>query len=100
MTTESNPESIDAAGLCRLRELGFNRISFGMQSVVPHVLATLDRTHSPGQIPARCCGGESSRVRQHEPRPDLWNAGESLDDWLASIDAALAASTSTSARTR
>ena len=46
VTTESNPESIDAAGLCRLRELGFNRISFGMQSAMPHVLATLDRiTH-------------------------------------------------------
>jgi oxygen-independent coproporphyrinogen-3 oxidase len=49
ITTESNPESIDAAGLHRLRELGFNRISFGMQSVMPHVLATLDRIHSPGR---------------------------------------------------
>ena len=35
VTTESNPESIDAAGLVRLRELGFTRISFGMQSAVP-----------------------------------------------------------------
>jgi oxygen-independent coproporphyrinogen-3 oxidase len=49
VTTESNPESIDAAGLYRLRELGFNRISFGMQSVVPQVLVTLDRIHSPGR---------------------------------------------------
>lgn len=49
VTTESNPESVDAAALDRLRELGFNRISFGMQSVVPHVLATLDRMHSPGR---------------------------------------------------
>jgi SAM-dependent methyltransferase len=49
VSTESNPESADAGGLCRLRALGFNRISFGMQSVVPHVLATLDRMHSPGR---------------------------------------------------
>src|SRR4030095_16907426 len=49
VTTESNPESVDAASLYRLRQLGFNRISFGMQSVVPHVLAPLDRVHSPGR---------------------------------------------------
>ncbi len=75
VTTESNPESIDAAGLCRLRELGFNRISFGMQSVVPRVLATLDRTHSPGRSQRVVAEAKSSRVRQHEPRLDLWNAG-------------------------
>ena len=35
-----------------LRGVGFNRISFGMQSAVPHVLATLDRTHDPLRVPA------------------------------------------------
>ncbi|WP_375432983.1 radical SAM protein, partial [uncultured Friedmanniella sp.] len=49
VTTESNPESVDAADLARLRALGFTRVSFGMQSAVPHVLATLDRVHSPGR---------------------------------------------------
>jgi oxygen-independent coproporphyrinogen-3 oxidase len=49
VTTESNPESIDAAGLRRLRELGFTRISFGMQSAVPYVLTVLDRVHTPGR---------------------------------------------------
>ena len=93
VTTESNPESIDAAGLCRLRELGFNRISFGMQSVVPHVLATLDRAHSPGRsqrvvAEARAAGFANTSLDLIYGTP-----GESLDDWLASIDAALAAST-------
>ncbi|MDP9444639.1 MAG: radical SAM protein, partial [Actinomycetota bacterium] len=48
VTTEANPDSVDPAALHALREAGFSRISFGMQSARPHVLATLDRTHDPG----------------------------------------------------
>src|SRR5882757_5578767 len=48
VTTEANPESVDAASLQALREAGFTRISFGMQSARPHVLAVLDRRHTPG----------------------------------------------------
>ena len=63
VTTESNPESVDAAGLARLREAGFTRISFGMQSAVPHVLATLDRVHSPGPAAAGGRRGQGGRLR-------------------------------------
>jgi oxygen-independent coproporphyrinogen-3 oxidase len=91
VTTESNPESIDAGGLARLRELGFNRISFGMQSAVPHVLATLDRVHSPGRpqqavAEARAAGFASTSLDLIYGTP-----GESLSDWTASLDAAIAA---------
>src|SRR6185437_10512762 len=50
VTTEANPESVDAPYLARLREQGFTRISFGMQSARPHVLETLDRRHTPGRV--------------------------------------------------
>ncbi len=93
VTTESNPESIDAAGLCRLRELGFNRISFGMQSVVPRVLATLDRTHSPGRSQRVVAEAKAAGFANTSLDLIYGTPGESLDDWLASIDAALAAST-------
>ena len=43
VTTEANPESVTQASLRELRDGGFNRISFGMQSAAPHVLAALDR---------------------------------------------------------
>jgi oxygen-independent coproporphyrinogen-3 oxidase len=91
VTTESNPESIDAAGLSRLVERGFTRISFGMQSAVPHVLATLDRVHSPGRPQqaireARAAGFASTSLDLIYGTP-----GESLEDWKASIDGALAA---------
>src|SRR5947209_4872635 len=36
VTTESNPESVDKAALAELREAGFTRISFGMQSASEH----------------------------------------------------------------
>jgi putative oxygen-independent coproporphyrinogen III oxidase len=92
VTTESNPESINAAGLRRLRELGFNRISFGMQSAVPHVLATLDRVHSPGRpqqavAEAKAAGFASTSLDLIYGTP-----GESVADWRASLDAALQAS--------
>jgi putative oxygen-independent coproporphyrinogen III oxidase len=91
ITTESNPESIDATGLARLVERGFTRISFGMQSAVPHVLATLDRVHSPGRPEqaireARAAGFTSTSLDLIYGTP-----GESLEDWRASLDAALAA---------
>ena len=51
VTTESNPDSVTADDLARLRAGGINRISFGMQSAVPAVLAVLDRTHDPSGCP-------------------------------------------------
>ena len=91
VTTESNPDSVDAADLARLRERGFTRISFGMQSAVPHVLATLDRVHSPGRpqqavAEARAAGFDSTSLDQIYGTP-----GESLADGAASQDAARAA---------
>src|SRR2546423_4303732 len=47
VTTEANPESVDERSLAALRESGFTRISFGMQSASAHVLAALDRRHTP-----------------------------------------------------
>jgi len=91
VTTESNPESIDSAGLHRLRELGFNRISFGMQSAVAHVLARLDRTHSAGRplqavAEAKTAGFDNISLDLIYGTP-----GESSNDWQESLDAALSA---------
>ena len=91
VTTESNPESIDSAGLHRLRELGFNRISFGMQSAVAHVLERLDRTHSAGRplqavAEAKTAGFDNISLDLIYGTP-----GESANDWQESLDAALSA---------
>jgi putative oxygen-independent coproporphyrinogen III oxidase len=91
VSTESNPESVDAGGLCRLRALGFNRISFGMQSVVPHVLATLDRTHSPGRPQQAVAEAKAAGFANTSVDLIYGTPGETADDWVASLDAALAA---------
>ena len=90
VTTESNPDSVKADDLRALRDGGINRISFGMQSAVPHVLATLDRTHDPERVPqvvewARAAGFEQVSLDLIYGTP-----GESLADWQQSLDAALA----------
>jgi len=91
ITTEANPESVDERSLAALREAGFTRISFGMQSVVPHVLATLDRVHTP-QRAARCVGwARAAGFGQVSLDLIYGTPGESDADWRRSAEAALAA---------
>ena len=73
-----------------LREGGFTRISYGVQSAVPHVLATLDRTHDPARRAAGGALGAGGRVRAGQPRPDLRHAGGVDGRLAASLDQALA----------
>ncbi|MET3451518.1 MULTISPECIES: radical SAM family heme chaperone HemW [Curtobacterium] len=89
VTTEANPDSVDAASLETLRAGGFNRISYGMQSAVPHVLATLDRTHDPLRVPGVV---DLAKQQGLDVSLDLIYStpGESLADWRTSLDAALA----------
>jgi len=89
VTTEANPDSVGPDSLVALREAGFTRVSFGMQSAVPHVLATLERTHDPERIPLVV---EWAREAGLQVSLDLiyGTPGESLDDWRASLDLALA----------
>jgi oxygen-independent coproporphyrinogen-3 oxidase len=91
VTTEANPDSVDERSLAALREAGFTRMSFGMQSAVPHVLAALDRTHTPGR-PEQAVA-EAKRVGFEQVSLDLiYGApGESDADWQTSLDAALSA---------
>src|ERR1700728_209113 len=91
VTVEANPESVGPAELEQLRAGGVTRISFGMQSSVPHVLRVLEREHQPcrpldcGRW-ARAAGfAQVSRDLIYGPR------GETDDDWRASLTAALEA---------
>lgn len=89
VTTEANPDSVNAASLETLRAGGFNRISYGMQSAVPHVLATLDRTHDPLRVPVVV---DLAKQQGLDVSLDLIYStpGESLADWRTSLDAAIA----------
>ena len=89
ITIEANPDTVTEDLLTKLREGGFNRISFGMQSAVPHVLATLDRTHKPEGVNksvelARKTGFDHISVDLIYGTP-----GESIADWKISVNSAL-----------
>ena len=89
ITTEANPDTVTKEKLAQLRSAGFNRISFGMQSSIPHVLKVLDRTHNPENVFAAT---EWAReVGFEEISVDLiyGTPGESMADWESSIDTAL-----------
>jgi putative oxygen-independent coproporphyrinogen III oxidase len=90
VTTEANPDSVDAAALDRLRAEGVNRISFGMQSAVAHVLSTLDRTHAPDRLPQVVAWARKAGFDQLSLDLIYGTPGESLADWQTSLDAALA----------
>ena len=89
VTTEANPDSVTPSSLEALAAAGFTRVSFGMQSAVPHVLATLERTHDPARI-----GDVVRWARDAGLKVSLdliyGTPGESVDDWRRSVEAALA----------
>src|SRR6478735_1566434 len=90
VTTESNPDSVALWDLQELRGAGFNRISFGMQSAVDHVLKVLDRTHDPLRVPAVVDWARQAGFDQISLDLIYGTPGESLEDWEVSVEAALA----------
>ncbi|HXW44138.1 MAG TPA: radical SAM family heme chaperone HemW [Streptosporangiaceae bacterium] len=91
VTTEANPETVDERTLGHLRESGFTRLSLGMQSAAPHVLAVLDRVHQPGR-PEQCVGWARAAGFGHVSLDLIYGTpGESDADWRLSLDRAIAA---------
>ena len=89
VTTEANPDSVTRESLRVLAAGGFTRISLGMQSAVPHVLAVLDRTHDPAGV-ARAVGWAREAGLAVSVDLIYGTPGEGLDDWRTSLEAAVA----------
>ncbi|SDD70070.1 radical SAM family heme chaperone HemW [Nocardioides lianchengensis] len=90
VTTESNPDSVALWDLEELRAVGINRLSFGMQSSVDHVLKVLDRTHDPLRVPAAVQWARQAGFDNVSLDLIYGTPGESVADWEASVEAALA----------
>jgi putative oxygen-independent coproporphyrinogen III oxidase len=88
VTTEANPDSVTRESLQVLKDAGFTRVSFGMQSAVPHVLKVLDRTHTPSRVPQVV---QWAREAGLAVSLDLiyGTPGESMADWRLSLETAL-----------
>jgi putative oxygen-independent coproporphyrinogen III oxidase len=91
VTVEANPETVGPAELEQLRAWGVTRLSFGMQSAVPHVLRILDRDHQPGR-PLDCVRWARAAGFEHVSLDLIYGTpGESDDDWRRSLTAAIEA---------
>jgi putative oxygen-independent coproporphyrinogen III oxidase len=89
VTSEANPESVTEASLHELRASGVTRMSFGMQSAVPGVLAVLDRVHQPGR-PAQCVTWARAAGFEHVSLDLIYGTpGETDTDWQRSLAAAV-----------
>ena len=88
VTLEANPDTVTREGLVQLADAGFTRVSFGMQSAVPAILTTLDRTHTPERVPLVVQWAKEAGLLTSV---DLiyGTPGESLAEWETSLRAAL-----------
>lgn len=89
VTTESNPESTSPQFFDKIRAAGFTRISLGMQSAAPHVLAVLDRTHTPGRAVAAAREARAAGFDHVNLDLIYGTPGERDSDLDASLDAVL-----------
>jgi putative oxygen-independent coproporphyrinogen III oxidase len=91
ITVECNPETVDLARLAAYRHLGVNRLSFGVQSMVPHVLQSLGRIHDPASVRrAAAAAGEAGFDGAYSIDLIYGAVGESIHDWRQTLVQALA----------
>lgn len=91
VTTEANPESTSPEFFADLLDAGYTRVSLGMQSTAPHVLAVLDRTHSAGRAPAAAREALAAGFAHVNLDLIYGTPGETDDDLRRSVDTAIEA---------
>ena len=91
ISTEANPESVTPRSLQALRKAGYTRISLGMQSAAPKVLAILDRKHTAGRAPQAALEAREAGFDHVNLDLIYGTPGESPDDFAASLDTVIGA---------
>ena len=90
ITCEANPDTVKVASLALLRRSGVNRLSIGVQSFDPEVLASLQRLHS-GDSARRAYGAARDAGFDNVNLDLIYGAeGETLDSWGRTLDEAVA----------
>jgi oxygen-independent coproporphyrinogen-3 oxidase len=90
VTVECNPDSADGEQLIGLADAGVNRVSIGVQSMATHVLTALNRTHDPANVVRAVRSARGAGIRRLNLDLIYGTPGETLADWRATLDAALA----------
>jgi putative oxygen-independent coproporphyrinogen III oxidase len=89
VTVECNPDTISDELVATYAAGGVTRLSFGVQSMVPHVLASLGRTHDPANVRRAVTTARRHGFTTFNLDIIYGGAGESLDDWRRTLDETL-----------
>jgi putative oxygen-independent coproporphyrinogen III oxidase len=90
VTVECNPDDVTDELLASYRRAGVNRVSIGVQSMVPSVLASLGRWHVPDNVVRAVAAVTASGMPTWNLDLIYGGAGETLADWETTVRAALA----------
>ena len=89
ITLEANPDSVDFKALKRLRKVGFNRLSLGMQSACPAELEAVHRPHTPQQTDQAAAAARKAKFQNLSLDLIYGLPGQTMDSWKATVEHAL-----------
>jgi len=92
VTVECNPDDVTVEMYRTFRAAGVNRVSIGVQSMVPSVLASLGRTHAPENVRLAVQAVREAGIETFNLDLIYGGAGETLDDWRTTLEGAIALS--------
>jgi oxygen-independent coproporphyrinogen-3 oxidase len=90
VTVECNPDSVDGGKLRAYHDASVDRVSFGVQSMRPHVLSALGRTHDPDNVARAVDLARGAGILRVNLDLIYGTPGETVADWEATLDGALA----------
>jgi putative oxygen-independent coproporphyrinogen III oxidase len=90
VTVECNPDDVTTEMMETYAAAGVNRVSIGVQSMVPSVLASLGRTHVPANVSQAVTALRAAGIPTFNLDIIYGGAGETLDDWRATLEGVLA----------
>ena len=89
VTVECNPDDVTVEMMRTYAAAGVNRVSIGVQSMVPSVLASLGRTHVPANVSQAVAAVRTAGIPTFNLDIIYGGAGETLDDWRATLEGVL-----------
>jgi oxygen-independent coproporphyrinogen-3 oxidase len=89
VTIECNPDDVTVEMYRTFHAAGVNRVSIGVQSMVPSVLAALGRTHDPDNVRRAVAAVRAAGIETFNLDLIYGGAGETLADWRATLEGAI-----------
>ncbi len=86
ITMEANPGTVDLGHLEKIRELGINRISFGVQSTSPNELRILDRSHKNIDVVNAVDWSKRAGIKHINLDLIFGIPGQDLESWARTLE--------------